>query len=186
MTDPVGTLWAMLGGWESGFHEFRLGDEVIHVPVEQEARFRRLIESPTRVTLAAVPRRQRRSLAFGSSGALWARVESGASLQLLERFRPRPTLVLRDGDTVRHTAFWALSRPLRAPLYDNLREANRRLAGAMKAPKKHAEPGFAFAPMGQLAGRSRVRVVRLSGELHDPAHVAGRLRPSPAPWSFAA
>lgn len=189
VSDVAGHLWAMLGGWGNGVHLWRLGEQVVWMPVEQEARFRRALAafaaSGRPVSLAAAPRRGRGSAAVAPPGVLWARVESGDSLRRLRGFRPSPTLVLRDGDTVRHTALWALARPIKGSWHEGAREANRRLAGYLRTPKKHAELGFEFSPPGMVVGRSRSRVVAASGELHDPAAVAGWLPASPDPWSWS-
>jgi hypothetical protein len=44
--------------------------------------------------------------------AVWARTETKRQVSALSAFPVEPTLVLREGGTCRHTAFWALRKPL--------------------------------------------------------------------------
>ena len=113
------------------------------------------------------------------------RLEGKKSADILRRFRPVPTFVIREGSSSRYTAFWALSQPLTR--WKDVDRANRRLAHALKAPKKYADPGeFYFAPPGTVlrVGRSRpcpVVVARAGLETYTVGEVVGRLRDAPDP-----
>lgn len=115
---------------------------------------------------------------------LWVRVETKESARLLEVFRPAPTIVLQEGDSSRRVALWAVTKP---HTVDQALRANRRLAHALKAPKKHASPDeFSFAPPGTFLrhGRRRpcpVTVVGHECRIYGPTEVYGRLKDAPDP-----
>lgn len=121
-----------------------------------------------------------------SARVLWARVEGKREAQALARFRPVPSIVLREGSTSRYVALWQLRNPLG---YEWLVRANRRIAHKLFAPKKWVAPEFEFAVPGSClrAGRSRpvpVRVESLSDVVYTPRQVVGALKeaPDPAAW----
>jgi hypothetical protein len=112
-------------------------------------------------------------------GILWARTETGDAVARLSQFRPRPTLVLRDGATVQKTALWALTQPLDMALAER---ANKRLAYRLKCPHKHAMPkGYAFRPPGcEIRNGRRVPVVVVEfnpDATYTAGQVVGRDRP---------
>lgn len=116
---------------------------------------------------------------------LHARLEGKKSADLLRNFRPVPTFVIREGSSTRYTAFWALKRPLLR--WSDVERANRRLAHALKAPKKFCDPGeFYFAPPGSVLRWNRSRpcpvvVARAGLEFYAPREVVGHLREAPDP-----
>jgi hypothetical protein len=188
-------LWTMTGA-ARGFHLVTWNDPVEGrqehwIGVEELDRYVGLIDFLSRdmaleVEVSAVPRPQR---GFGTAGlahCLWVRTEGKKQLEKLARFRPRPTLVLEEGDSTRRIAFWALSEPLN---YEWVIRANKRIAHALFAPKKWAEPEFMFNPPGSCLrdGRARpvlIRVAERNDELYSAKQVVGRLKDAPDPEAW--
>lgn len=142
------------------------------------------------VVLAAASRRRRGHGSCARAGVLWARVESKREAANLERFRPRPTLLLREGSSCRMVALWSLRRPLG---YEWVLRANKRIAHRLFAAKKWADLEFVFPCPGSClrAGRARpvpVRVVRFEPVIFEARQVVGGLRdaPDPGAWREAA
>jgi hypothetical protein len=136
------------------------------------------------VLLSAGSRRRR---GFGSchrAGVLWARVEGKRQALELLRFRPSPTIVLREGSTSRRTALWALRQPLSGEWLDR---ANRRVAHKLFAAKKWGVPEFEFHAPGSCLRVGRARPVPVRTEWFDPTalfmarEVVGQLREAPNP-----
>jgi hypothetical protein len=121
-------------------------------------------------------------LARVPSRLIWARTRSGRAAELLRRFRPRPSLVLRDGATVRYTAFWALEEPLR---FDHVERANKRLAKHLNAGGyDDAAIGFTFflpGTMVRLGRRSTLPIQLAYCELRTctAREVVGKLKDPP-------
>lgn len=118
-----------------------------------------------------------------SARTLWARVEGKKEAEALMRFRPRPTIVLREGSTSRLVALWTLRNPLS---YEWLVRANRRIAHKLFASKRWVEPEFAFPVPGSClrAGRSRpvpVRVEEFRWRVYTPKEVVRALKDAPDP-----
>lgn len=142
------------------------------------------------VRLGAGSRRRRGFGTCDCSRVLWARVGSRKEVANLRRFRPRPTLVVREGSTCRLVALWSLRRPL---TYEWLVRANRRIAHRLFGPKKWAEPEFEFPVPGSClrAGRARpvpVHAVLFEASVYEPRQVVGGLKDAPDPnaWREAA
>jgi hypothetical protein len=136
------------------------------------------------VLLSAGLRPRRGFGTCGTSSVLWARVEGKKEAQALARFRPVPTLVLREGSTQRYVALWELDRELN---YDWLLRANRRIAHKLFAPKKWTDAEFVFAAPGSClrSGRSRPVPVRVESfepaGIYRPRDVVGKLKEAPDP-----
>lgn len=114
---------------------------------------------------------------------LWARVEGKKEAGALARFRPVPSLLLREGATSRMVALWELDRALN---YEWVLRANRRIAHKLFAPKKWCDLEFMFAAPGSClrAGRSRpvpVRVEDYAIRRYAPRQVVGGLKEAPDP-----
>lgn len=110
---------------------------------------------------------------------LWARVQGSEQEKRAHRFRPLPTLVLREGSSTRRLLIWALTAPLR---YEDCYAANRRIAYRLGAKQKDGRPEFLRIPApGQPAGRGTVDVTRLEGVAYVPGDVVGRLKDPPEP-----
>lgn len=192
-------LWGLLTTGTGWFQAKRPGGPEYWCDGSQAAPFTRACDRLAWLgdaSVNAVPYlREREVLYHGSSSVLWARCESGRQVANLRRFKVRPTLVLREGDTVRHTAFWALSEPLDPVRVDR---ANRRIAHWLGSPKKYCDVGFRFAPPGAIlrwrfhhegpavVKRRRqvpvlVRPYGGSGEAYAWGAVVGHLRDAPDP-----
>ncbi|WCB94461.1 hypothetical protein DSM104299_03198 [Baekduia alba] len=137
---------------------------------------------PLEIEVSAVPRPSQSHGTAGLSSVFWVRTEGGKQLERLERFRPRPTIVLEEGDSTRRVALWALSVPMN---YEWVVRGNKRLAHALRAPKKHAEPEFMFNPPGSCLrdGRARPVLIRTAevdeSRVYKPGEVVGRLKDAP-------
>jgi hypothetical protein len=149
-------------------------------------------QSEDRDVLLSVGLRPRRG--FGSCDSarcLWLRTESKKEAQMLARFRPKPTIIVREGSTSRMIALWQMRNPL---TYEWLVRANKRIAHKTFSAKKWAAPEFAFPAPGSClrAGRARpvpVRVEEFNPDaVYTPREVVGRLKeaPDPAAWREAA
>lgn len=188
--NPLTVLWQILASG-TGFHELVADGERTFCPVESRWTFERTIPSCARagmtISLSAAPRSKPDSMTVAPASVVWARLESGKGADALQRFSPAPTLVLREGKTVKRTAFWALRRPL---AYDWALRANKRVAHALGAAKKHADPSFMFTPPGCEADGKIVWVefADEAGTLFMPNQVVAHLRDAPAPrdWRAAA
>jgi hypothetical protein len=139
--------------------------------------------------IGAVPRTEPDSWSLGESHVLWARLETGASEQLLQRFRPSPTLVLREGQTFRRWALWALSRPLSGSWTT---KANERLAYALHARRKSGDASTLIrSPFTRITYGRRSPIpcwVEFeTPEIYTPRELVGRLRDAPEiRWDRAA
>lgn len=158
----------------------------VYVPVADRARFEFYCGLED-AAVSLVPRRfEDEQGGLSRAGVMWCKLDTGRQAAALERLRPAPSVVLREGSSVRRTALWFVSP---APNVAQLERGNRRLAHAVGAKKKFADPGQLFHPPGVTLrwGRDRrplvVTVEFWSGEVYTPGEVAGRLRDAPEPWS---
>lgn len=138
------------------------------------------------VLLSAGLRRRRGMGTCGTARVLWVRTESKREVVALERFKPAPSLIVREGSTCRMVALWQLQNAL---TYEWVLRANKRLAHRLGCAKKWAELEFAFPAPGSClrAGRSRpvaVRVERFEPVVYAPRQVVGGLREAPDPRSW--
>lgn len=151
------------------------------------ARRLRSIEEPE---MAVVPRQAEGETMFAltKGSVVWAVTRTGRDVEALERFRPVPTLQVSEGDSVRHTALWALRAEHRM---DDVLRVCRHLAHGLGTQKKFATQDCPLRPPGALLteGRKRplvVKVVRADAEAVYPvAEVCRRLpRRIPEPFDF--
>jgi hypothetical protein len=118
------------------------------------------------------------------SWSLWAVVDTGDGVRRLARMRPRPTLVLQEGDTRVRTAFWALDRPLN---WEWTARANRRLAHFLQGPKKFCDPDHAIRTPGSPIADGRVVPISVvvaemnPTALYTAREVVQHLRDAPDP-----
>lgn len=150
LTAETSALQAVIAGtdglltvdWQDGNRR-----ETSWFPVAQPDRWERMLAyhyaegNDPRISL--VPRRDRHLDNVGESTVLWCRGETGEAWSRLQNFRPRPSLVFRDGRTCRFTALWWLDKPLPRladPEKDWLTRANRRLASALKGRMGATDP----------------------------------------------
>jgi hypothetical protein len=140
--------------------------------------------------LHVTPRAGRTEDGLLRCGVLWAITDSRESAARLGRFNPRPTLVLRVGETAQFTALWALDRPL--PGWEWTARATRRIAHALRAPKKWCRPDIAVRVPGSAVrlgpdGQPRMLPMRVNVEAFEPRaiytarRVVGHLPEAPDP-----
>lgn len=136
------------------------------------------------VRLAAALRSRRGMGTCSLSRVLWARVEGKKEAAALARFRPCPTLVLREGSTSRMVALWELRQALR---YEWVLRGNKRISHALFAPKKWSDLEFTFPAPGSCLRAGRARPVPVHVEFFDPAamfrprDIVGGLKEAPDP-----
>jgi hypothetical protein len=113
-------------------------------------------------------------------------VESKDSLQRAwRRFRPSPAVVLAIGSSCRRLCIWPLTEILPSILVET---ANKRIAYALHAPQKYAEPAALRIPLPGTflrVGRKRpVAVVptRLELDTWRREQLVGRLKDPPRPY----
>lgn len=185
--DDLTFLWAVLGTTDG---EFRLdaqmedgsGWPTSWIGVGERRRFVGLIEHVGselgRPVHVFPPRSARRPETVRRIGCLWVVLESGKQVQAARRL-PAPTLALRDGRRVKRVLFWSLDREL------DMRwgpRALRRVAHAVSAPKKWADPeAFWFVPPGV---GDWVVSARNEGAVYQPRELVGRLRDAPDPKAW--
>lgn len=203
--------WAMLSCEEETLHEvrFRFTDEAgvfdglppvesqwvrVFVPVEEVARFERLVDRPDEdCSVSFVPRRRplpegmQPAEYIGRSSVLWARLDNTKQMNRLRHFEPVPTVVLRHGGSVHRVALWWLSTPLNVV---QVERANKRIAHALDCKKKWADPGHHFMVPGTVLrqsapGRKACQVhVEWEGEgRYTLGEVVGKLKDAPDPWT---
>lgn len=148
--------------------------ETSFFPVADAKRYERMLRHHALqdVKVGLVPRRDRHLDNIAQSTVLWASVESPVSVRMLDAFRPRPTLIFQQG-RVRRCVWW-LDRalPMMAdPSQDWLTRANKRLAYALKANSRCADPSW-LMPLGELVDAD-------PGRRYAPRDVVGRLRDAP-------
>lgn len=133
-----------------------------------------------------LPERARRVGGPSSCTCLWAWVESKDQARRAgKRFKPLPTLVLKMGKSCRRLLIWGLDEEVP---YVSVVAANKRIAYALRAPQKYAEPEKLRIPLPATflrVGRklpSPVLVTRVGEETFTRAQVSGRLRDPPPPF----
>jgi hypothetical protein len=130
-----------------------------------------------------LPQPRRFNGGVSSATVLWAWVEGADQVARAQRFRPRPSIVLRAGQSSRRLLIWPLEHEAG---YVAVQEANRKLSYALRARQKEGDPDLLWIPCPGTClrvGRSRpVPVVcsRLSVASFELAAVVGRLREPPA------
>lgn len=203
--DPARMLWQMIKGDGPGYLQFRWRydgglfepESPFHVPAQWvgptfvrsdlDATCLRLFGLAD-CSVGAVPRQRPDARYLAGANVLWARLETGKHAEALARFRPAPSLVLREGKSPRRVALWALSSPLSLSY---LERANRRLAHRLGTKKKWGAAEFEFHPVGtelSFGRESRPNVVWAehvdAGSLFVARGVVGHLQEAPDPRSW--
>lgn len=133
-------------------------------------------------TLLGLPWHEREAGGTTYATALWCRIEGKDQQRRAARFRPLPSVVIREGLTTRRWLLW----PLRSrESYFDVLEANRRIAYRLRAVQKWADPDKLWIPAPGTClrvGRARpvpVVVSRLTLDSFDLKAVVGRLKDPP-------
>lgn len=193
-TEACDALFGMIAG-PAGYLQLDWHEETawrsMWIPCDDLARWRHhanWFSERYDVRVGLTPRSGRAHDGLQRCSVLWAVADSRRACERLGRLRPRPTLVLREGDTVRTTALWALDRTM---AWDWTVRGNRRIAHAISAPKKWSTPEHAVRLPGSAVrwGRDgprllplRVNVVEFEPRaIYEPRRVVGHLPDAPDP-----
>lgn len=156
-----------------------------HVLVDDAARFRRLVLALAGrhdVWVGVQSRSPEHGGLTGRCHVLWCVAEGRRSCTSLTRMRPRPTLLLQQGETARMTGLWALREGL---TWEWTVRANRRLAHWIRGPKRYVEPEHVVRPPGSWVREGRLLPLRVRSTLHPEWYrareVVGRLPDAPDP-----
>lgn len=181
-------FWALLWGADGDFHELRVEHAgrlaTLWIPCVQQRAVVRMLTGPCEISL--VPRFERHELSFHHAHLLWCRLQTGDATRRLERFQPGPTLVIREGMTVRRWALWALSVPLRGPWIER---ATERLSYALHGLRRAANPSTLIpTPFAASDEPRRPWIEYETSVSYTPRDVVGQLRDAPDPqaWKNAA
>jgi len=148
----------------------------VRIPWAQKGAVIRAMSAPESM-IGLVPRRT--GGGYEPTSCVWARLESTKHAQALRRFRPAPTLVLREGKSVKRTAIWGLTQPLDVIW---LERANSRISYALGTKLKAGAPhAMVFAPGSRLSSGQPTWAEHVSDGCFTPREVVGRLRDRPAP-----
>lgn len=175
-SEALGALWSVTAhGHDHLFQiDFRDGSrrETAWIPVGEPDRFVRLLATADDPKVGLVPRRDRHPDGLAESHCFWASIENPVSVRGLAAFRPLPTLLFRKG--AKRVAVWWLTGPLPMttdPLTDWVTRGNKRLAFALKANSRHADPEW-LMPVLDLEDACPDR-------MYAPREVVGKLRDAP-------
>lgn len=140
-----------------------------------QARLRRALQLPD-CHVSAVARREENTFALTRAHMLWVRLERRECGARLARFQPAPTLVVREGATLRRWAYWALSDPLHGFAVD---EANQRLAWALRGrTATAAATTLVLSPFARLRHSDSFCEFE-SDTISTPGQIVGRLADPP-------
>lgn len=137
------------------------------------------------VLVSPVPRRENGQ--WGSSGVLWARLDTGPQYKALGGMGKGPTCVIRAGGSVQRYALWALAAPLDLKWCE---KANRRISYRLDTARKWATPESGLlvpVPGTTLRYGREKRPLEVVVEYADVARVykardvVGSLKDPPAP-----
>lgn len=133
-----------------------------------------------------LPESRRNNGGAAAASVLWAWLEARDSARWAARFKPLPSLVLRIGRSCRRLCIWPLNESVPWVLVES---ANKRLAYALHAPQKYAQPERLRIPLpGTFIREGRkvpapVLTTRLELATFERAQVVDRLREPPRPWA---
>jgi hypothetical protein len=102
-----------------------------------------------------LPQARRFNGGVGAATILWARVETGEQYENAKILRPLPSLVLREGGTLKRLLIWGLEEQLPWP---QVVQANKRLAYRLGTKQADADPDRLWIPAPGTClrvGRSR-------------------------------
>lgn len=128
--------------------------ETTYIPAWDCERYERMVayhlEAGNDLKVGLSPRRDQHLDNLAPAGCVWASIENPVSVRNLQAFAPKPTLLFKTGR--KRVAIWWLTKPLTmkaSPAEDWLTRANKRLAFALKANSRHAQPEW-LMPVGEL------------------------------------
>ena len=124
-------------------------------------------------TVSPVARSNKHEDDWGPSWCAWCHCTTKESVRLLDAFPPAPTLVIREGDTIKRWALWALSRPL---VGEWILKANERLSYRLKGLRRDASPTVLIP--SPYNGGNHVAAYT-DGAYYHPKAVVGGLRDAP-------
>jgi hypothetical protein len=174
--------WAHGEGWRSYWHE-----AVPHSDRELEGFVRYAEERCDREVRLSLPRSKRGLQYVARAACLWAVTEGKDPAKKLARFRPAPTIVLREGTSSRLWAIWALNNPA---AHEHIVRANKRIAHRLGTAKKWADPDALLVPApGSCLREGRARpcpvvVAALQPTFHTMRQIVGQLRDAPDPMAW--
>ena len=174
------SLWFAL--YAPGFFWTRFDGNTRWISTADRASLRRSLRGSeilgSRCEIHPVPRYGLERTSVADSSVLWARAETGPEAEALLTWSPKPTFIFREGDTVRHTAIWALTGQLDKRWTLCL---NKRLAHAIGTAKKHADPeNFYFTPPGSLDEKGKsVQIIHFEPTDYSAKALAGHLPDAP-------
>lgn len=170
-------LFLLTLGDGTGYREVWLENTRYWVPALDRREFHRKL-SGIRVLgdggFSAIPRITKDRYFTTQASCLWARVETRHAAKLLAEFEPQPTLILRDGETVKRTAFWHLDNVL-DPIW--ALRANERLSQALGGIRKAGALDSLCTPPQAGIGAQTVQLEHLSARSYHPNEVVGTARP---------
>lgn len=148
--------------------------ETTWVETGSPERFARLAEHHKNrdLHIGLLPRRDRHLDNLTVGRCVWASVENAVAARSLEAFRPLPTLMFGKGR--RRVAVWWMNQAV--PQNPDARQcwqtrANKRLAFALKANSRHADPEWLMPVLPLMVAEPRMYGLR---------DVVGRLKDAPA------
>ena len=170
-------LFWLTRGNGSGVREIWIEQTRYWIPAGDHREFTRKLRGAQVLNdgaLSFVPRMEEDSYFTVPSSCLWVRVETRHAAKLLAEFQPQPTLILRDGDTVKRTALWWLDQPLSA-LW--ALRANERLSQALKGIRKCGAQDELLVPPEARTGAQTVVLESLRLASFHPNQIVGSDRP---------
>lgn len=166
-------FWLLLWGRDSDLHEVELPGTRCWIPCPQKRALIRLLHAPG-CAVSLVPRTQPDALSWGESHLLWCHLRTAEAEQQLERFRPAPTVVLREGETQQRWALWSLSRPLSGSW---VQRGNDRINHWLRGLRRDGNPETLIpSPFGEGWA-----VEFEWPAVYTPREIVGRLREAPDP-----
>jgi hypothetical protein len=119
------------------------------------------------------------ALSWGESWVLWCHLRTREAEQQLERFRPAPTIVIREGETYERWALWGLSRPLSGSF---IQRGNDRINHRLRGLRRDGRPETLMP--SPFTGRMRTEFE--TTETFSPRQIVGHLREAPDPNAWKA
>lgn len=171
-------LFFLTGGTGKGMRETWIENSRYWTPSADRRDFDRKLQAVRMLggEISVLPRIAQDHVAFDAASCLWVRVETRDAAKRLSDFKVKPTLVLRDGETVKRTAFWWLTRELP---WNWVLKANERLAYALHGLRKCAALSHMVVPPYASTGTQIVEIERITLAMYHPNEVVGGMKDPP-------